>query len=235
MLGFLAPGARRGPLGRLAGASIGLKVVMAATGVLMFLFLLGHLSGNLLLFSGPDALNAYAQWLRDHPVLLWGARIGLLAALVAHMTAAVRLARTSRAARPQPYARKEWREATWASRHMLLTGLLVFAYVVYHLLHFTFHAIDTGAMGLRDAAGRLDVHAMVVAGFRNPAVALSYVAAQVVLGLHLWHGLPSFFQTMGWDHPLVRPMARRGGAALAALVALGYVSIPVAVWTGVVR
>ena len=232
MVGLVAPAARRGPLERLAGSSLGRKYVMAITGLVMLGFLVGHLSGNLLVFAGADALNAYAQWLKDHPGLLWTARIVLLLALVAHMGAAMRLARENAAARPRAYAAKSWREASWASRHMLMTGLLVFLYVVYHLLHFTFHAIDTGGMGLKDAAGRVDVYSMVVEGFRVHDVEMTYIAAHVVLDVHIWHAVPSVFQTLGLDHKALRPLANKGGPALAVALAAGYIAIPVAIWAG---
>ncbi|MHC4548016.1 MAG: succinate dehydrogenase cytochrome b subunit [Planctomycetota bacterium] len=222
-------------LQRIAGSSIGNKFLMAATGILLLFFLLGHLAGNLQVFLGREAVNAYAQWLHDRGGLLWTARIVLLAALLLHIYTALRLSLQNWTARPEGYRYEDTVEASWASRHMLLTGGVVFAYVVYHLLHFTFRVIDTGGMGATDAAGRLDVYGMVVQGFGHWAVASSYVAAQVVLGIHLWHAIGSVFQTLGWDQLTLRPLVRWLGPALAVLIAAGYISIPLAVWLGIVR
>ncbi|MHC4492646.1 MAG: succinate dehydrogenase cytochrome b subunit, partial [Planctomycetota bacterium] len=168
-------------LQRIAGSSIGNKFLMAATGFLLLLFLIGHLVGNLQIFSGREAVNAYAKWLHDHGGLLWTARIGLLAISSLHIYTAIRLWLQNRDARPETYRHEDTLQASWASRHMLLTGIVVFAYVVFHLLHLTFRSIDTGGMGVMDAAGRLDVYGMLVSGFTHPAVAAAYIAAQVVL------------------------------------------------------
>jgi succinate dehydrogenase / fumarate reductase cytochrome b subunit len=117
---------------------------------------------------------------------------------------------------------------------MILTGLLVLAYVVYHLLHFTLHVIDTGGMGTM-VDGRLDVYGMVVAGFRKPVVAISYFAAMAILGLHLWHGIGSAFQTLGWNHPAWNPAGRFLSIAIPLVVFVGYSAIPLSIWFGVVK
>jgi len=221
-------------LQRIAGSSIGNKFLMAATGILLLLFLIGHLVGNLQIFQGREAVNAYAKWLHDHGGLLWTARIGLLAVFCLHIFTAIRLTVQNRKARPETYRYEDTLQASWASRHMLLTGIVVFAYVVFHLLHLTFRVIDTGGMGVADAAGRLDVYGMLISGFTHPAVAVAYVAAQVLLGIHVWHATASFFQTMGWDQPVLRRLVGWTAPTLAVLISAGYISIPLAVWFGIV-
>jgi succinate dehydrogenase / fumarate reductase cytochrome b subunit len=221
-------------LQRIAGSSIGNKFLMAATGILLLLFLIGHLVGNLQIFAGREAVNAYAKWLHDHTGLLWTARIGLLAILLVHVYTAIRLWLQNREARPEAYRHEDTLEASWASRHMLLTGIVVFAYLVFHILHLTLRVVDTGHMGVMDAQGRLDVYGMLIFGFRQPAVAGAYVVAMVVLGVHLWHATASFFQTMGWDQPALRRLVGWAAPTLAVLIAAGYIVIPLAVWFGIV-
>ncbi|MHC4971022.1 MAG: succinate dehydrogenase cytochrome b subunit [Planctomycetota bacterium] len=221
-------------LQRVAGSSIGNKFLMAATGILLLLFLIGHLVGNLQIFSGREAVNAYAKWLHDHGGLLWTARIGLLAIFFVHVYTAIRLTLQNREARPETYRHEDTLQASWASRHMLLTGIVVFAYLVFHILHLTLRVVDTGGMGVMDAQGRLDVYGMLISGFQQPAVAGAYLVAMVLLGIHLWHATASFFQTMGWDQPALRRLVGWAAPTLAFLIAAGYIVIPLAVWFGIV-
>lgn len=232
MRGYSAPDSGR--LTRLISSSIGSKLLMALTGLGLLGFLVGHLTGNLLVFAGPDALNEYAAWLHDHPKLLWVARIGLLGMFLAHVGLAFRLTNENKTARPTGYQYQATVQATMASRYMLLTGLVVFAYLVFHLLHFTFQAIDTGGMGVKDAAGNLDVYAMVISGFQNPLVSISYIVANALLGVHLFHGLSSAFQTLGWNHPTFKAAAKPIALGLPILIAGGYIAIPLAIWMGVI-
>lgn len=221
-------------LQRIAGSSIGNKFVMAATGVLLLLFLIGHLVGNLQVFAGQEAVNAYAKWLHDHGGLLWTARIGLLVIFGLHVYTSIKLTLQNRAARPETYRHEDTLQATWASRNMLLTGLFVLGYVVFHILHLTLRVVDTGGMGKMDAAGRADVYGMVVSGFSQPAVAILYVGAMVLLGIHLFHAVASFFQTMGWDQPAIRRLVGWVAPTVAVLIAAGYIVIPLAIWFGIV-
>jgi len=221
-------------LQRVAGSSIGNKFLMAATGILLLLYLIGHLIGNLQIYSGREAVNAYAKFLHDNVGLLWTARVGMLVILALHVYTAIRLWLQNRAARPETYRHEDTLAASWASRHMLLTGIVVFAYLVFHILHLTLRVVDTGGMGVMDSAGRLDVYGMLVSGFSQPAVAVAYIVAMVVLGIHLWHATASFFQTMGWDQPAIRRLVAWAAPTLAFLIAAGYITIPLAVWFGIV-
>lgn len=213
-------------------SSIGGKFLMAVTGLLLFGFLIGHLSGNLLVFQGPEAMNEYAAWLHDHPGLLWSARLGLLAVVGLHIGVAARMSLQNRSARPAAYATKQNLVSTPAARSMLLTGLTVAAYVVYHLAHFTWGRLQPDLYGRLDSAGRTDVFFMVTEGFQSKPVVICYLAALAVLGLHLWHGVTSFFQTLGLHHSRYNSLFRALGSIAAAAITLGYAAIPIASLSG---
>lgn len=198
---------------------------MAVTGAILFLFLVGHLAGNLQVFLGPDVLNHYAAFLKSKPALLWTTRIVLLAALLAHIGASVRLAIRNRAARPVPYAQRKDLATTYAARTMVVSGPLVLLYVLYHLAHFTF-----GVVG--PAYDPHDVYGNVIRGFSVPAISALYIAAMAVLGAHLYHGLWSALQSLGINHPKIRNARKVAAAVVALAIAIGYISIPVAVLTG---
>ena len=211
-------------------SSIGAKVVMALSGLGLFGFVIAHLLGNLSLLSGRDAMNDYAALIKGMPGLLWTLRIGLFAIFLTHVGFAARLSRENREARPEPYRHEATVQATWASRHMLLTGAVVFLFVIYHLLHFTFHVVPTGGIQMLD--GRPDVYGMVVGAFSNVWVGLTYMLANVVLGIHLIHGSKSLFQSMGWDHAVLRPVVQGLAPALAIGVAAGNILLPLSVLLG---
>lgn len=212
---------------------------MAGTGLVLFGFVIGHLVGNLLIFVGRDALNDYAEWLKSMPAVVWTTRIVLLASLVTHVFFANRLRLTNNAARPQEYAFRATVQASLASRAMMGTGVLVLAYVVYHLLHFTLGVTDPEAFALEETVGgasRHDVYGMVLAGFQNSIlVVIAYVVANGVLALHLSHGVASLFQSLGIHDDRYSPMIRRLGWGLAVLIGAGFISIPVAIRLGLVH
>ena len=216
---------------RLLGSSIGRKIVTAATGVLLVVFLLGHMYGNMKVFQGPEALNAYAAWLQGHP-LLWGLRIGLITLFATHIYVTLTLARDNRVARPVGYEKYRPRSSSFFSRYMVLTGLVVLAFLIYHLLHFTFGVIDADHTRLLDAQQRLDVYSSVVQTFQNPWIAGSYVVAMVLLGFHLWHGATSAFQTFGVRHESYETLLRVTAALLVAALVLGNSSIPILIYLG---
>jgi succinate dehydrogenase / fumarate reductase cytochrome b subunit len=216
---------------RLFGASIGRKLVAAATGAMLLAFLFGHLFGNLRIFQGPEALNSYAAWLQGHP-LLWVFRAGLLAAFLMHVYTTLTLARDNRAARPVAYRRYRPNATSFASRYTLLSGLVILSFVVYHLLHFTFGVIDAANTRLLDSQGLLVVYSSVVRSFRNPWIAGSYIAAMTLLGLHLWHGIASAFQTYGVHHESYETLIWVGSLALIAMLIVGNCSIPILVLAG---
>ena len=219
-------------------STIGAKTVMALTGLALFLFVVGHLVGNLQIFVGRQAINDYADFLKNSGPLLWTARLGLLMLLVAHVDSALRVTARSRAARPIPYQVNQPKRSTYASRNMLMTGLILLAYVVFHLLHFTLGVIQPDAYALVEQVkehSRADVYGMMIAGFRNPWIVLAYVLAQGLLALHLSHGLSSAVQSLGVTHPRLRWLKGSFGMFVAILIFVGYVSIPVSVLLGIVE
>ncbi len=217
-------------------SSIGGKVIMAITGFLLFGFVIAHLLGNLQLLSGPDKINAYAKMLHDLGPLLWVARIGLLAIFVLHVATGIRLSRANKAARPVPYAREATLQATFASRSMVLTGLSLLAFIVYHLLHFTLGVTNPEHYARKAAgAGGHDVYAMVTTSFSNPAIVAAYVVFQVVLFFHLKHGIQSLAQTLGLSHRRFMSMIQKLSFLLAAVLAGGNAILALSVLFGIVK
>lgn len=216
-------------------SSIGKKALMAASGMALVLFLIGHLMGNLLIFSGPDAINAYALKLRKLGWLLWAARAGLLAAAIVHTVTSIQLAVENRRARPARYQVYRTAETNWIRRTMMLSGGLLLVYLAYHLLHFTFHATNPEFGRLRDALGHQDVYRMMVLGFSRPLVCIAYVLGVAAVCLHVSHGIGSAFQTLGLNNDKTLPVVTWAGRLLALGLFLGYSAIPLAVWAGVVQ
>jgi succinate dehydrogenase / fumarate reductase cytochrome b subunit len=234
------------------------------------------MAGNLLLFAGRDALNSYAHALKARPSFLWTARVALLAILVVHLYLAFRLWLENRTARPTRYVYEDTIQASWASRHMLLTGLVLLAFIAYHLAHFTLGvvtkaSVQSTASGLVDLSpprnylelsdirpssgedhvpepgvplsqamkddkdARQDVYSMVISGFRNPWVSLSYLIAMAFLGLHLWHGGSSFLQSLGFNNRRWAGLVGSLGPLIAIAVVAGNCAIVLSVWLGVIR
>ena len=208
------------------------KLLMAITGSGLLFFVLVHMLGNLQIYLGQDALNAYAKKLKDMPALLWMARAGLIVLFSGHLALAVLLRRANRKARPRGYVIDDPIQTSFASRTMLTSGLVVFAFLIYHLLHFTLGVTDPPGHQQIDAEGRHDVYSMVVSSFQNVYVSAAYIFAMLVLGLHLSHGTSSVFQTFGITTDRSRVMIHRVGVIVAATIMLGNISIPVAVLLG---
>lgn len=223
--------------GELWRSTILTKWVMAITGVLIVLFLIGHLSGNLLVFVGEDAMNEYGVWLRSlgHGTLLWVVRLGLVAVFVLHVVSAIRLSAMNRAARPISYARTQSMKSTVASKTMLLSGLLILVYGIYHLAHFTWGLTNPDFYNQTDALGRHDVYHMVIASFREPVIVVIYLLAMVLTGLHLNHAISSAMQTLGVNHPKYVTIIRRLGVGLSIAIAVGFSSVPLGVVAGIVK
>ena len=215
-----------------AKSSVGAKFIMALTGVILVGFVFGHMSGNLLVFAGQQAYNDYAAMLKGMGGILWAVRGALLAAVLLHILSGMRLAAINRAARPVAYAKKRHLEAKLSGRTMALSGLLLFAFIVYHLLHFTVGVTHPEHFALRDSLGRHDVYSMFVRGFQDPAVSASYMVAVVLLGMHLSHGISSMFQSLGLNTPKYEPVIKALGPALSIIVVLGNFSMPIAVMAG---
>ena len=219
----------------LSRSLIGKKIIMAATGLVLVLFVVGHLLGNLKVFEGAEKFNAYAEGLRTvgapffgRGQLLWIVRIVLLVSLVGHVWAAALVTRASWRARPEGYERLDAVATTYAARTLRWGGVIILLYLVYHLLDFTFGRVNPSFQ-----PG--NVYHNVVASFRVVPVAAAYVAAMLALGLHLQHGIWSAFQTLGLTGSPADRWRRGAAAVFAAAVAAGYISIPAAVLAGVLR
>ncbi|MFH0944607.1 MAG: succinate dehydrogenase cytochrome b subunit [Planctomycetota bacterium] len=220
------------------GSTIGVKTVMALTGLALFLFVVGHLVGTLQIFVGREAINNYAELLQSSGPVLWGVRSVMLVLLLAHVVSALVTWNRSRAARPVPYKMVTPQKSTYASRTMLLTGLILLAYVLFHLLHFTVGAIQPAASQITEVVGeaeRKDVYGMMIAGFSNAWVVLIYVVSMGLLALHLSHGVSSSFQTLGVTHPRLVWLKGSFGGFVAIVIFLGYVLIPLSVLLGLVE
>lgn len=211
------------------------KAVMAVTGLILFGFVLGHMAGNLKLYLGAEALNHYAEGLRElgapffaHGQALWVARIGLIVAVLLHIWSAWALTRIAHRARPKGYAVVDRQAATYASRTMRWGGVILIFFIVYHLLHLTFGTAHADF-------DPKDVYHNVVSGFQNPLVSAVYIVAQIFLGLHLYHGLWSLFQSLGLTGPRFDKVRRQFAVVFALIVSLANISFPVAVLTGLVK
>lgn len=209
-------------------STVGKKVVMATTGIILLGFVVVHMIGNLQVFQGPEKLNHYAALLRTAPALLWGARIVLLLSVLVHTLAAIQLTVLNWSSRPVRYKVRAYQEADYAARTMVWSGPIIAVFVVYHLLDLTFGSVHP-------SFNPEDVYHNVVASFQQLPVALAYVVANLLLGLHLFHGVWSLFQTFGLNHPAYNSWRRVFAAVCAILVTTGNVSIPVAVLTGLVK
>jgi succinate dehydrogenase / fumarate reductase cytochrome b subunit len=221
-------------------SSLGKKYVMAVTGFVLFLFVIGHLAGNLQIFLGPEAINRYGHFLQSNPELIWPARIVLLLMVGLHIWSAISLSRENKAARPVGYAEYHPVASTYASRTMLMSGLIVLAFIIYHLLHFTAQVKYINLTGqsfvdFTDPEKRHDIYKMMVVGFSNGWVSGFYIIAIGLLCLHLSHGVSSMFQSIGWKNaaygPTLDKLARYG----AVLIFLGYIAIPASILLGFVK
>ncbi|HZU26319.1 MAG TPA: succinate dehydrogenase cytochrome b subunit [Bryobacteraceae bacterium] len=214
--------------------TVGMKIVMAITGAVLFLFVVGHLLGNLQVFEGREALNRYAVFLRIEPPLLWTVRIVLLICVLLHIWSSWKLWRRKREARPVKYEMKKPAGSSYASRTMYWSGPIILAFVIYHLMQYTFGVGGTPYDQWAGHPGEIDVYANLVHGFRIWPISAFYIIAMVLLCLHLYHGIWSAFQTLGASHPRYTPMLKNAAALIAILLAAGYISIPVAILTGLI-
>jgi len=211
-------------------STLGRKVVMAVTGIVLFGFVVGHMIGNLQVYLGPEALNGYGLALKEllHGSGIWIARGTLLAAVALHIWAAVTLALESRAARPTGYRTQGHRDSTYASRTMVWSGPILALFIGYHLAHFTFGSVHPSFV-------EGDVYHNLIAGFSVKWVSALYIVAMLFLGLHMYHGVWSMLQSLGLSHPRWNRLRFAFSVLSTAAVVAGNVSIPVAVMTGLLR
>jgi len=211
------------------GSSVGKKAVMAVTGIMGVLFVVGHMVGNLQVFQGAERLNAYGHLLHG-PLneLVWGARVALLVALVLHVVAAWQLTMRNRAARPVDYATRTPQVSTLAARTLRWGGVLLLVFIVYHLLDLTIGKVNP-------AFQEGDVYANLLGSLQRPLIALFYIIAMAALALHLYHGAWSSLRTLGVAQASVSPLKRRAALFVAIIIAVGFAVVPLAVLLGVVR
>jgi succinate dehydrogenase / fumarate reductase cytochrome b subunit len=215
--------------------SVGRKLAMAITGQFLVLFLVGHAAGNSTLWFG--AINSYAAHLHAFPPLVWVFRVALLGIVGLHVWQGVALWLENRKAGGGAYAVTAYRRATVSSRTMIWTGLAIAGFLLYHLLHLTVQVIhpEVAASAHADAAGRPDVHRMLVSGFAHAGTAAVYALGMVALGLHLFHGIASTVQTFGLNGARSFPWLERLGIASALVVAAAFLVVPVAILAGLVQ
>lgn len=216
-------------------SSIGRKILMAISGLCLVLFAMIHLIGNTTIFGWiPGGINAYAHHLHAFPPLVWAFRAVMLTFVGVHILYGIQLTIENRGGRPRQYAVKTTKKASFASENMIWTGLLIGAFIVYHLLHFTAKVVP-GMELVMNAEGVVDVFAMVVSGFRNVFVSLIYIAAMVALFLHLSHGIQSMFQTFGLSNDKILPTLVKAGALVALVLLVGYVSVPALIFLNILK
>lgn len=222
-------------------SSLGKKYLMAGSGVLLLLFVIGHLVGNLQVFGPPELINHYAHFLQSKPVMVWGARLGLLALVGIHIATALKLTIENKEARPVGYYNPEPFGAEWRSRYMMMSGLVILAFIVYHLLHFT--ALIPGINGVGDfrhleteldGAKVHDVYAMMVLGFQVWWVSAFYLIAQALLFIHLGHGISSACQSLGFINYTWRPRIQLLAKVVSTAIFIGYALIPISIYLRVV-
>jgi succinate dehydrogenase / fumarate reductase cytochrome b subunit len=224
-------------LRNLFGSSLGKKYLMAGSGAVLLLFVIGHLAGNLQVFLGPESLNRYGNFLQTNVEVLWPVRIALLVIIGIHIWAATKLTLENRAARPQGYEQWAPTAASYASRTMMYSGVIVAVFIVYHLLHFTAMVQAVNFTGKNfdarpeffDAKGRHDIYTMMITGFRVPAVSIFYIIGVGLLCLHLSHGISAMFQSMGWKKRGYGACLDSAAKWVSLLIFLGYVSIPISI------
>ncbi|MFL5273277.1 MAG: succinate dehydrogenase cytochrome b subunit [Anaeromyxobacteraceae bacterium] len=225
----IGPGPSRFSL--LWASNVGKKALMAASGIILFAYVVAHLLGNMQLYIGSETINKYAHFLHSNPGMLWFARIVLLAAVGVHAIAGIQLWMKKKEARPIDYHMRENIQASTASRTMIVTGLGIGLFVVYHVLDLTMGVARTSGQQFED----LNPAFNVTHGFAYAPAAIAYIIAMVMLGLHLWHGVYSMFGSLGLSHPRYTEVVKRFAAAAATIIALANISIPVAVLTGLVH
>lgn len=222
---------------RFLKSTVGRKLIMAMTGSFMILFVIVHLLGNSSVYVGPDGINAYASKLHALGPVVWVFRLVMLTLFCLHVIFGIQLTIENNAARPQAYAVKKTLRTTFGAKTMIWTGLLIAAFLVYHLLHFTIQVTNPAISSQThsDLAGRPDVYRMVVLSFKNLAIVAIYGIAMAGLGLHLSHGIQSFFQTFGLNSDRIMPVITKGGILAAAILFAGYVAIPAVIVSGLLK
>lgn len=209
-------------------STIGKKAIMAVTGLILFGFLVAHMLGNLQIFLGPTVMDHYAETLHGNPALLWSVRTILLISVVLHIWSSIQLTLIKKEARPVAYVKRANVSSSWASRSMMLSGPIIAAFVVFHLLHLTTGTIHPNFV-------ELHAYENLVNGFLVVPFSVVYIVCMILVGFHLNHGIWSMFQSVGFSHPRYTPIIKKFAAIFSWVLIAGFISVPVAVLTGLVR
>ncbi len=215
-------------------SSIGAKTIMAVTGLLMVLFAIVHMIGHLQMFGGQALYNGYAHTLQSLWEVKWPVRAGLFGIFVVHVVAAMRLVYLNRVARPVGYVVYKPRSANLAGRTMAWTGLVILAFIVFHLAHFTFGLVSPEYYHLEDPQRHYDAYTMFVRAFTNPFVYATYFIAIALLSVHLAHGASSWLQSLGVRHPKY-PWTDAIGPVVMVVLFVGYMAPPTACLLNLIR
>ncbi|MCX7879980.1 MAG: succinate dehydrogenase cytochrome b subunit [Ignavibacteria bacterium] len=220
------------------------KVVMAVTGAILVLYLIIHTAGNLLIYFGRDTLNSYSAFLHSLGPILWIFRVVLIVSVVLHIITSIKLKFENWNAKPTGYALKHYLKARFSSRTMIWTGIMIFAFVLYHLLHFTFRVTNPQHYSaeffqMHNAVStvileRFDVYKMVVLGFKNPLISLVYIVGVIIVGFHLDHAIQSMFQTLGFNEKHYFPTLQNLSTILSIIIVICLISIPISIMSGLV-
>lgn len=225
-------------------SSIISKVVMAITGAILVLYVIVHTAGNMLIFFGRDTLNSYSEFLHSLGPILWIIRAVLIISAVLHIITSIKLKFENWGAKPTKYAVKNYLKAKLSSRTMIWTGIMIFAFILYHLLHFTFRVTNpqhyypefyqpNNAIS-SILLERFDVYKMVILGFKNPLISIIYIVGVILVGFHLDHAIQSMFQTLGYNQKTYFSSIQKGSTTLAIVIVLCLISIPISVLLGIV-
>ena len=220
---------------QLTQSSVGRKIIMAVTGIVLVAFVCVHLLGNSSLFVGADAINAYAQKLHSLGPFVWVFRLVMLAAFVIHIFFGIQLTLENKAATPEKNVQVKRLKTGFGAETMIISGLLLLAFVIYHLLHFTVRVPGMGVYEMNEATQMVNVYTMVVQGFKSALPVAAYVIAMCFLFLHVGHGFQSFFQTIGLSNDKSLPVMGLLSKLVAVVLLLGYISIPLLIVFGCVR
>ena len=218
-------------------STVGRKIVMAVTGLFMIIYVIAHVIGNYTIFAG--AINAYAEGLRHWPytIVLWSSRTILFLSVILHTWYGIVLKLENKKAKPEDYAVTHYRTASFAGRTMIWTGIIIAAFIIYHLLHFTLQVINPDLSAIRnpDQLGRPDVFTMVVKNFEHAGIAALYIIGILALALHLLHGIESSIQTLGLNNDRTLPAVVKTGMIASVILFLGYAAIPVTILVGMLK
>ncbi|WP_027371273.1 succinate dehydrogenase cytochrome b subunit [Desulfovermiculus halophilus] len=211
------------------------KILVGVSGIFLLLFIIGHMLGNTTIFWGPAGLNSYAHHVQSLGPLLWLERLIMLLLVSIHIYFGITLTLENRQSRSTKYVRRTYQRSTIFSRTMIYSGLVILAFIIYHLFHFTFQLTHPEISHLTDSAGRHDVYTMVVGSLQGFFVFLIYVIGLAALFFHLSHGVQSLFQTMGWNTDRTMPAITKGGRIAAVIIGIGFLAVPLAVFLRVLN